>query len=124
MTVEEFRTAYPAFAAVDGATIQHWLNASKNFIDDARWGDLADMGRGLFVAHWLASSAMDERAAGSDAIGGASAGIVTSKSVGGVSFSYDVSSVASADAGMWNQTSYGRKYWRLAQMFGNGGLQL
>ena len=124
MTEAEFRTAYPAFANTPLSAVSYWLGVAPKFVDASRWGDLAELGVGLFAAHWLALSTMDANAAAGGNVAGGAVGLLASKSVGGVSFAYDTNSVVNADAGMWNQTSYGRRYWQLSRMFGGGGIQL
>ena len=124
MTAEEFIAAYPSFADAPQGAVSYWLGIAPKFVDASRWGDLADLGAGLFAAHWLAVSSATAAAAAAGNVSGGNVGLVSSKSVGDVSFGYDLGSVVNADAGMWNQTSYGRQYWQLARMFGGGGLQL
>lgn len=123
MTLDEFRAAYPEMDASPDATVTYWLGVAKKFVDANRWAELAPFGEGLFVAHWLSVAAQAAKSASVGAVGGGNSGLLASKSVGEVSFSYDVSSVANASAGMWNRTSYGSQYWQLAQMFGNGAMQ-
>ena len=80
------------------------------------------IGTGLFVAHYLAMSAISR--AGT-VPGRGQLGIVASKSVGPASISYDNSAIsAQVDAGHWALTSYGLMYWELMRMVGTGGWQL
>ena len=123
MTLAEFRAAYPALNGVGDKTALYWLGVAKNFVAEDRWQDMTSLGEGLFVAHWLSMSMQAQKAETAGSFGGGAGGLLTSKSVGGVSFSYDVSSVTVAGAGAYNQTAYGRQYWQLAQMFGNGAMQ-
>jgi hypothetical protein len=51
-------------------------------------------------------------------------GIVTNKSVDGVSVSYDTNSITLDGAGNYNSTKYGREFWQLAMIVGMGGQQL
>lgn len=127
MTESEFRAAYPAFAdatTFPSGAVSFWLEKAAAFVDPSRWGDMADVGIGLYAAHWLTFGKVTADAAASGSIAGGAAGILTSKSVGGVSFGYDARLVASPDAGAWNATAYGRQFWDLARLFGAGGLQL
>ena len=54
-------------------------------------------------------------------IPGDSLGPVSSKSVGGVSISYDSGSISIAGAGAWNATSYGQRLYKLLQSAAMGG---
>lgn len=129
MTLDEFRTAFPAFDAVafpDDAVCYRlkiadaWFTANP-WIDET----IRDHAKGLYVAHSLAmygSMAVGGSGTGSMATG--SSGVISSKSVDGASVSFDTGAVTSADAGFWNATPYGRELWGLFLMFGAGARQL
>jgi len=53
-TIADFRTRYPAFAAVGDSSVQYWL--TEGFAEVAAWND-ADQPRGAmaYAAHKLAS---------------------------------------------------------------------
>lgn len=85
----------------------------------------ADFAIELYVAHNLVleKQAVDAAKAGGDP--GTKVGVITSKSVGGVSVSYDVSSMTGEDgAGFWAQTTYGLRFWRLAKSVSAGPIQI
>ncbi len=84
----------------------------------------ADFAMELFVAHQLVleKQAIDAANRGGDP--GTKIGIQTSKGVGGVSVSYDVSAMVEKDAGYWNQTLWGMRFIKLARFVGSGPIQL
>ena len=123
--VATFRAVFPEFgdaAKYPDAQVQYYLDFAVQSLRPEAWRNLLERGTGLFVAHYLAMSAV----AGSGAIPGrGQLGIVASKSVGPASISYDNSAIsAQADAGHWALTSYGLMYWELMRMVGTGGWQL
>lgn len=123
LDVAGFRAAYPVFAdttAFPDAQINFWLAAAPGQVNYDRLGTSGDLGFALFVAHNLTLAAQDAKAGVTGAFGGVS-GPVSSKSVGGVSKSIDVSSSAFANAGYLNATSYGRQLYTLLRKFSLGG---
>lgn len=124
-----FRQSLPEFASVDdypSFNVQMYLRIGRKMLPESRWGDCLDDGLALYVAHYLVLYSRNRSAGealGPDAAG-AVVGVETSKSVDGVSVSMDVGTVTLADAGHWNQTSYGVQLYQLAMMFGAGGIQL
>ena len=88
------------------------------------WCDLLDTGTEFFIAHNLAMDARNALSASKGGVPGQATGIVASKSVGGVSVSYDTGSGSMAGAGQYNLTTYGQQYYALEQIVGAGGIQL
>lgn len=120
-TVVGFRTAFPEFFDVTvygDARIQMWIDFAGVRLDPARWGGLLDMGVYLMTAHELALGSMSGSSVGTVV------GPATSKSVDKVSVSRDVSSITFADAGHWNATTYGVRFYELVMAVGGGGFQL
>ena len=75
----------------------------------------------LYVAHYLTIGGSTE----ANAMGvGANPNPVASKSVDGVSVSYDTSSAIETNAGFWNATAFGRELWQLMKIFGAGARQI
>ena len=123
--IATFRAVFPEFgdaAKYPEAQVQYYLDFAVQSLRPEAWRNLLERGTGLFVAHYLAMSAVS----GSGAIPGrGQLGIVASKSVGPASISYDNSAIsAQADAGHWALTSYGLMYWELMRMVGTGGWQI
>jgi hypothetical protein len=122
VTVGNFRTDYPEFADTTkypDSAVQYWLTVAMQMIPAQLWAGMYDTGIELFIAHNLV---VEQRAAAGGGSGGM--GIVSSKSVGRASVSYDTSLGLEQDAGVWNTTLYGTRMYRLIRMFGAGGLQL
>jgi hypothetical protein len=89
-------------------------------MDGRRWGDYYEMGVYLFVAHHLTLFGGRRRGAG----GKSTSGLISSKSVGGVSASYDTTSTGMDGAGQWNATNFGKRWMELAELVGMGGVQV
>ena len=123
--IATFRAVFPEFgdaAKYPEARVQYYLDFAVQSLRPEAWRNLLERGTGLFVAHYLAMSAISR--AGT-VPGRGQLGIVASKSVGPASISYDNSAIsAQADAGHWALTSYGLMYWELMRMVGTGGWQL
>ena len=125
VTPAMLREAFPALADVNVYTdpsMNLWIGVATKLVNEDRWGDLTDTGIMLYAAHNIVIDAMDGRIG---VVPGASMqGVVTSKSVGGVSVGIDASSASEADAGNWNLTTYGTRYYRLMRMMGAGPVQV
>lgn len=122
MTVDaaKFRTDFPAFASVatyPDASVNFWLTLGYALLRPERWVDLIDQGVELFVAHNLT---LEKLAAG----GNPSGAIVNSKQVDKLSVGYDTSAGLIPDAGNFNLTTYGTRFFFLMNMAGMGGTQL
>jgi len=127
MDIITFRQDFPEFASTTDypdAQVTFWLGVGGKLLRAERWFDLLDQGLELFTAHHLAIGAKDLATATAGGIPGAVQGNVTAKSVDKVSVSYDASRVTYDDAGFWNMTSYGLRYWNLLMLVGAGGVQL
>lgn len=127
VSIAEFREAFPTFTAerFPDSAVQFRLDLAESFIDAKLIGDETVWSHmvKLYVAHYLAVAG----SAASGGVGtdtGAGMGVVASKSVDGASISYDVSSTAIADAGLWNATIFGRELLSLLRLFGAGAIQL
>lgn len=123
LTVEEFRATFSAFADASlypDVAISYWIGQAPNALDVTRWGQFYDQGLRLYVAHMLAVNRM----AGSMTGAPVGAAIPQSKSVGGVSISYDVEFGSEEGAGAWNLTIWGSQFYRLQLAAGAGTIQL
>ena len=123
VTVSKFRTDFPEFADVTKYPtngIQMYLNIANSSHDPIRWGQYWVMGVELYTAHFVALDALDVQSGSAGGVAGTSSGIVSSKSIGGVSVSYDVATGSEKDAGHWNLTNYGKRYFRFARIVGAG----
>ena len=127
VTAASFVADYPEFANTvmfPATKIAKWLNIASLRLNPDCWCDLLDTGTEFFIAHNLAMDARNALSASKGGVPGQATGIVASKSVGGVSVSYDTGSGSMAGAGQYNLTTYGQQYYALEQIVGAGGIQL
>lgn len=127
MTPATFRAAFPEFSDAviyPDPQVSQWLTVAAKMVNADRWDDLTDLGQQLFTAHHLAMAIADQKTAAAGGVPGKVSGALNSKAVDKVSASYDVSAVTYADAGFWNMTSYGIRFYAFMMMFGAGGIQL
>lgn len=125
ITTDSFRKQFKEFSDPSDYTdddISTWLTISASMLDPVRWGTLFDLGASYFIAHNLVLSARDRKAVAFGGIPGAPTGVQSSKSVDKVSTSYDTKFIV-ADAGFWNTTSYGMRFYQYMQLIGAGGVQ-
>lgn len=89
---------------------------------------VADFATEMWIAHQLVleKQAVDAARNGGDP--GTKIGIMSSKSVNGVSVGFDIGSVAGGslqeNAGYYNQTVYGMRFYRLMKLRGSGPIQI
>jgi hypothetical protein len=124
MDAATLRADLPEFADIiryPDATVNFWLGVGAKLLRADAWADMLDHGLELYTAHHLTLWRRDMDAAANGGAPGQSAGQVSSKTVDKVSVSYDVASTSWADAGYWNQTTYGKQFWQLQQLAGMGG---
>ena len=112
ITIEDFRARFPEFdnpVATD-AQIQAAIEDTQCNFSINKWGCNYKRGHSLYVAHYL--TIQSRRTSGG--VGGASPSLqATSKSVDGVSVSYNAS-VASSNSYEWfKSTVYGQEYLAL-----------
>lgn len=126
LTLDAFRERFPEFTeeAYPDEAVEYRLVIARAFFADSRWPGIArEHAVGLYAAHFLALLG-SMKSGGDGSSGGASGGLVASKSVDGVSVSYDTGSSTVQGAGHWNQTAYGRELYMLIRAFGSGGVQI
>lgn len=127
-TVSKFRTDFPQFADTTkypDAQVQFRLNLADMLMSESLYGStMFPYVVELYVAHYMALFAQDQRSTAAGGSGGNASGVQSSKSVDKVSVSYDNSMTLNPNAGFWNNTRYGAEFYQLATMFGAGGRQL
>lgn len=125
VTVAKFRLDFPEFADVTklpDAIIKFNLDMAYLLLT-SRWDStIVDLGAELFTAHQLVLSMQNKRVVSINGIPG-QGGIISSKSVGGVSVSYDTAHAFFADWGYFNLSNYGTRFAFLANIVGMGGFQ-
>lgn len=127
LDVGAFRTAFPEFAntvTYPTEQINFWATIAEQQVPQRVWRNLWSQGVQLYVAHEITLAAQNAKASANGGVPGTSGGIANTKTVGQVSVGYDTASTAEKDAGWWNLTNYGKQFFRLAQMFGAGAIQL
>lgn len=127
MTPATLRAAFPEFASATDypdAQVQVWIDLAGNMLNADRWDALLDMGTMLFTAHYLTIGLQDQKSAAAGGATGKVTGPQTAKAVDKVSASYDTAATTYQDAGFWNMTSYGVRFWQMLRMVGAGGVQL
>jgi hypothetical protein len=139
VTVASFRKDYPQefgdLSRYPNSAVSYWLAIAQLMLNPMFWGAssatadspptaVIDFGIELFVAHNLVleKEAVDAASRGGNP--GTQIGVASSKSVGGVSVSYDVGQVTNPDGGFWNMTVYGLRFLRLARQRAMGPIQI
>ena len=126
VTVAQFRNDQAAFQdpnLFSDHSIALYLNIANSTLDGDKWGEIWTLGVELWTAHFLSLDLQAAQAAANGTAPGMNPGIVSAKSIGPASVTYDSNS-SDSDAGMWNSTTYGRRYIRFARMVGAGGRQI
>lgn len=127
-TLAMFYSFYPQFQnQVSETVIQSFINLASANINKERWHSSWEFAMALFVAHFLTlyvktSGTTNEPE--TNLASGNVRGIQTSKSVDGVSVSYDVSSVLTEldGWGSYKLTEYGIQLLTLARLLGKGNM--
>lgn len=127
LTLKLFRKMFPAFA--DSSVyidehVQPMIDIGNSVLPYCRWGQYYLRGVGLFVAHNLALDRMTQLQAQRGGAPGFGIGLVSSKSVNGVSVSYDTGVGSLTDGADLNLTIFGLQLLRLARMVGAGPIQV
>jgi Protein of unknown function (DUF4054) len=110
----------------------NWTEPNTGIIDGASPPEyntsgpknLLDFGCELYIAHNLALERQASDAAEVEAVPGTVGGAIVSRTVNGVTISYDASSGIEKDAGHWNLTTYGRRLIRLMNIVGAVPIQI
>lgn len=89
---------------------------------------VADFATEMWVAHQIILEKQAAAAAATGGDPGTKIGIVSSKSVNGVSVGFDIGATTGgtmqANAGYYNQTIYGQRFYRLMKIRGSGPIQI
>jgi hypothetical protein len=127
VTVDAFRQALPTFgdsAVYDDPTVQFWLTFADNVVNRERWGDAADQGIMMFVAHFITRDAVMAREVAANGIGGLRGGMISSEGADGVQVSFNVTATDLENGGHWNDTIWGKRYLQFSRLFGAGPIQV
>lgn len=107
-----------------------FLTIANNTVLEKRWHSLWKLGMSLFLAHncqlYIQTSAPVDALIGEIKSLGKAQGLASSKSVGGVSVSYDFNSIIGAFNrwGTLNLTIYGQQFVNHARFIGRGGMYI
>lgn len=129
--LEDFFRIYPQFQGVEGLSndiIEMYISFANEVVNIERWGNQWNLGMCLFIAHfctvYLMSYTQPQGTAASVIAAGQTKGLVSSKSVGDVSVSYDFS-LAMNDVTTWGQfnlTTFGNQFVSIAKLMSKGGM--
>ncbi len=130
-TINDFFEIYPQFRdnnALPPEMIEMYIDFADSAVNIKKWGKQWKLGMSLFVAHFCTVYMMSFSPEGSSAAAviaaGQTKGLVSSKSVGDVSVSYDFS-YAIQDVATWGQfnlTSFGNQFVSIAKMMSKGNM--
>ena len=130
-TVADFLALYPQFQdKVPEAFLEMYTGLANASLSYQRYYDAWEMVMGLFIAHfctlYLQTDVEPESTAAEILAAGELRGLQASKSVGGVSISYDYNTALSGldEWGGWTTTAYGAQFAALAKLYGKGGMQV
>lgn len=122
-----FRTVFPEFADTTkypDQQISFWATLATQQVRECIWKKSWFTGVSLYVAHEITVAAQNAKIAAVGGVPGTSGGIANTKTVGSVTVGYDTNTSTEEGAGYWNRTTYGMQFFRLAQIFGAGAIQL
>ncbi len=130
-TICDFFDIYPQFMdndALPAEMIEIYIEFANEAINIHKWGKQWKLGMSLFVAHFCTVYMMSFTPEGSSAAAviaaGQTKGLISSKSVGDVSVSYDFS-YAVQDVATWGQfnlTMFGNQFVSIAKMMTKGNM--
>ena len=129
--LEDFYAIYPQFQGLDelpDLIVQMYIDFANEVVNIARWGKQWKLGMCLFVAHfcsvYLMSFVENNSEAAAVIAAGQSKGLISSKSVGDVSVSYDFSlAMQNVDTwGQFNLTLFGNQFVSIAKLNSKGGM--
>lgn len=127
-TAAQFRIDFAEFASTTtypDSAVNFWINLGTLLLNACQWADILDTGIELFAAHNLALEQLAANAGASGGVPGLAGGIAASKTVDKLSITYDTKiGIGPEDAGQFNMTTYGRRFWWLMNMAGMGPTQM
>lgn len=128
---EDFLTFYPQFTdKIPDVVLSSFLELGRACVSKQRYGEMWQHCIGLFVAHMCTlylQTAADPSAPAADVLSAAqAAGVVTSESADGVSYSMDTSALSQDLAGWaaFRLTAFGAQFATLARFAGKGGMHV
>jgi len=136
-TICDFLSIYPNFEGVlndptvfPKEVIDMYIQFAQDCVSIKRWGRQWKFGMCLFLAHFFTihlQAQFPENATAQEVLAyGQSKGLITSKSVGDVSVSYDFSAAVNGveSWGQFTTTTYGLQFANLAKLLGKAGMYI
>lgn len=130
-TVDDFFAFYPQFnTIIPNVVLESFLEMTNACVNKKRFGAMWRVASGLFCAHFCALWLQNSKRAGTPAeevlSACAAAGVVTSESADGVSYSMDTSMLTNDLAGWaaFKLTAYGAQFATMAKLVGKGGMYI
>lgn len=126
MDIATFRTVLPEFAnstTYTDAAITYWLTQGMLLLLASVWGTTLDQGLLYYTAHNLAIGRRNQLIAAAGGVPGEVKGATASKGVDKANVSYDTQGPQFAKAGLYNTTTYGLEFMRLARLVGIQGIR-
>lgn len=127
LDIAQFRKNFPEFndtARYPDSMILFWSTIAFQQVNECRWKKMYLNGVQLYTAHEIVLASRNSATAINGGAPGTNGGLVNSKTVDGVTVSYDTTSTAEKNAGYYNLTVYGQQFYRFAMLFGAGSIQL
>lgn len=122
-----FRANFPEFAdtvAYPTSVIEFWAGLAQAMVSPRVWCTQWNVGVSLYVAHEITLASQNAKIAKFGGAPGTFGGVANTKTVGGATVGYDSQTTSEKDAGYWNLTSYGKKFFSLVRIFGTRPVQL
>ena len=116
VTTSTFKTRFPEFESQDNDRVQLFLDDSATQISETKFGTSYDLAISYITAHYL--SLATKTANGSSG----SVGAVASKSVEGVSVSYNQATANNQNESYYASTSYGQRYLEIRSQITTGNV--
>jgi hypothetical protein len=130
-TLNDFLTFYPQFAGLlPDVVLSSFLELGQACVSKQRFGKMWQLSIGLFIAHFCTlylQNAAEPGTEAADVLNAAqAAGVVTSESADGVSYSMDTSTLSQDLAGWaaFKMTAFGSQFATIAKLVGKGGMYI
>ena len=127
MDIAQFRIDFPEFSDIvqyPDSQIVFWSNLAQEVNKKERFGNVYTYVIELYTAHELTLARDSQNSAAFGGLGGLTSGAKNVKTVGTTSYSYDSVTSSEQGAGYYNQTTYGRQYFRLMTLYSVGAYQV
>lgn len=128
-TLDDFLTFYPQFAGLlPDVVLNNFLELGQACVSKQRFGKMWQLAIGLFIAHFCTLYLQNVAEPGTEAAdvlnAAQAAGVVTSESADGVSYSMDTSMLSQDLAGWaaFKLTAFGSQFATIAKLVGKGGM--